>query len=1544
LKRTTLITTLLSCLLLSVGAGSEAATNPEATGRPVLSVEALGGTTSIWVETIGPDGLPRRQSVGETDATVVPRATGGDPAGRARFATWDEDGKRWFAYSRDAGTTWNIGRPLRQSLRLKDAAVDAGEPMPTIPAEFSLPADGRLYLVQFKTTGIPEWRRALDELGATVLNHVPHNAQIVRIDADLLSTVRSLDFVERVEPYHPWYRIERELRDTASAAGGAYERIRLMTFEWGPQAKERVIETTKSLGVQTAGYWPSGHVVEFWASPDQIRALAAHDDVMWIDRWTEPQQDMDLVRQDVGADWTENIFGYCGQGVRGEVMDGGIEDTHPDFDGIIFHGNYGTDSHGTATYGIVFGNGDRDGDGDAKGTGLMPCSSAQGIFADYSEFTDRFTHTQELKDSPYFASFQSNSWGNSPTTLYNSYTQEMDDIIWRLDVAITQSQSNNGNRSSRPQAWAKNIISVGAVRHYETLDTSDDSWNFSGSIGPAADGRIKPDVSHWFDSIYTTAPDAGYTPSFGGTSSATPVTAGVVGLIVQMWSDNVWETDPQGATVFDRQPHASTIRALLINNAQQYDFTGDTHDLTRMHQGWGRPSAQVAHERARNSLVVDEEHLLQLDGVMTHQVAVEAGETELKVTMVYPDPPGTTASDLHRINDVNLQVTSPTGTIYHGNVGLDIGTESTPGGGPNGVDTVENVFVRNPQAGIWDVRIEAVEINQDAHLTTPEDDVAYALVVTGATGVYTSGEGTVRFLNSYGACNATYPIRVRDGNVGAGSVTVEVWSDSEPAAETVVLSETATGSGNFTGEIPTSDVPTGVGDGVLTAGDGDTITVRYVDANDGAGGTNVPREATATTDCSGPTISQVSSSAITDTAANVTWTTDEDANSLVVWDSVTPPTQIETRAGSTTSHTVRLLELTECTDYWFAVSSDDAVGNSTVNDNGGAYFRFTTMNNTDGQVHGCGEGRLVLGADTVSCSSDLPVTVSDHDLNQDPGVVETAQVTFTSTTETTPETVTLIETGPDTGDFFGTIPTGPGEPVAGDGILQASHDDLITGRYDDADDGTGNPAVSTDTALAACLDVEIGTVSVLGITNSQASINWSTPSPTTGHVEWGLTPALGSMVASPTLKTNHGVAIGQFSDCDRVYFRVVATDAYGNSGVADAGGVPFEFNANTIPGVIFRDDFDTDTGWTLEGEWEVDAPQGIGTSPGDPTVPYSGTRVLGHDLTGLGANLGNYEPQTTESAISPVIDASALVNGQLLFERWLNVANGSIAYLEARDAGGTWQTVYSTPSIGGFLESSWNSETFDVSAYADGNANFQIRFRQRSLIAGSSDAGWNVDQFILRDGSLPDLAACGGCIGAPTFAGVVSAIDDDPCADSTVTLGWAAAPAWGSGAAGTYSVYRDTQPDFTPGPGNLVASGVGTTSWTDPSPPSGVMLYYVVRAENDETCGNGPNNSGLTDSNLVYGIARNDTSQSAPGDVGDTLRVEGVGGAHARVSWATTGGAATYRLYRSSTPSGGFVLETETADLSYDDADVIGDGQDWYYLVNAVDACGNEGP
>ena len=698
--------------------------------RPALHIEPVAGGHRISVELAGSEPTLLRVAPG----LALPGPTGWDPRGRAAFVTWEEAGVRWFSATRDGGATWMEARPIETALRLHAGAVEPGRPVPPVPASLSLPSDGRLFLVQFRTIGLPEWRDTLAEAGAEILGFFPFNAHVVRIDPALAGGLAALDIVERVEPYHPAFRLEPELRSWLTTSNGPAEmRIRVTAFEWGPEAKERIRQAAEAEGARVAEFWPSGHVLELWAGRDQLRSLAAHDDVMWIDRWTPREDDMDLVRQDSGANFVETSYGTCGQGVRGEVLDSGFETTHMDFDGILLHGSNSSASHGTSTYGIVFGNGNRDGDGNAQGTGQLVCSS-QGIAADYDFLTDRFAHTQQLKGSPYFASFQTNSWGNSLTTAYNSYSSEMDDIIWRLDVAITQSQSNTGNQSSRPQAWAKNILSIGGIRHYGTLSTSDDAWAGGASIGPAADGRIKPDLNYWYDGIYTTTTGNTYTTGFGGTSAATPEVAGVLGLMVQMWSENVWGTNPQGTTVFERQPHASTIKALAVNNAQQYPFSGTTSDLTRTHQGWGRPSAQIARERAANSLVVDAATPLQLGGTAVYSVDVASGIGELKVTMTYPDPPGTTSSTLHRINDLSLKVTSPSGTIYHGNNGLLAGNYSAAGGSPNTKDTVENVFIASPEAGSWTVQVSAAEINQDAHLATPEADAVFSLVVTGGGG------------------------------------------------------------------------------------------------------------------------------------------------------------------------------------------------------------------------------------------------------------------------------------------------------------------------------------------------------------------------------------------------------------------------------------------------------------------------------------------------------------------------------------------------------------------------------------------------------------------------------------------------------------------------------------------------------------------------------------------------------------------------------------------------------------------------------------------
>jgi hypothetical protein len=105
---------------------------------------------------------------------------------------------------------------------------------------------------------------------------------------------------------------------------------------------------------------------------------------------------------------------------------------------------------------------------------------------------------------------------------------------------------------------------------------------------------------------------------------------------------------------------------------------------------------------------------------------------------------GPTSSLPHRINDLSLRVTSPSGDQYWGNVGLTDDHESETGGSSNTLDTVENVFLSNPEAGTWTIEVIGDEIVEDTHVETPAVDADFSLVASGgveASGCYPDCDG-----------------------------------------------------------------------------------------------------------------------------------------------------------------------------------------------------------------------------------------------------------------------------------------------------------------------------------------------------------------------------------------------------------------------------------------------------------------------------------------------------------------------------------------------------------------------------------------------------------------------------------------------------------------------------------------------------------------------------------------------------------------------------------------------------------------------------------
>lgn len=657
-------------------------------------------------------------------------------------ARWRENGsskgKEFFAFQVDEA--WREPQEADYQLKLRTQTLTPSEESQAIQ-----PKETNTFIVQMKTEAIPAYRDAIEALGAEVIGYIAHYAYIVRLNAADVSALDELTFVRAMIPLKGEFKIAR--RVAAYCNSSTQARSFALTAHRStdlPRLRTAIVQKFGAVPMDS-----SFMTIEAQLPCALVYELAGLDEVQWVDLGAgEIEEDTNAVRIMGGADYLQNLptnapSTYTGIGLRGHVLEG-INPDHEDFAANEFRekpiavDDSRSSPHGQATFGIIFGSGK----GNPNAKGLLP--HAQGLFTNYSVIKKgdpsrkvkgtRYELVKRLIDE-YSVMFQTASWGYEVTEDYTSRSLEMDAIIFDLDLPITQSAGNTGTREMRPQAWAKNIISVGAVHHLNTVDFADDKWadgdQGRGSVGPAKDGRIKPDLVANYDGTLTTSIE-GYTV-FTGTSAATPVVAGYMGLALEMWTNGDF-SNPLAYPVaerFSNRPHASTVKALLINGATQYPFNDPEADLRRAHQGWGFPNVASLFNDRHAIEVIDETVILKpLD---THSQFVEVGEGRpmLAITMVYADPPGKLVSAKAQVNDLDLKVTAPDGTVYWGNWGLKDGNFSQGNGFPDTVDTVENVFINNPQAGTWQVEVIASGVREDAHKETSEVDADFSLVIRG---------------------------------------------------------------------------------------------------------------------------------------------------------------------------------------------------------------------------------------------------------------------------------------------------------------------------------------------------------------------------------------------------------------------------------------------------------------------------------------------------------------------------------------------------------------------------------------------------------------------------------------------------------------------------------------------------------------------------------------------------------------------------------------------------------------------------------------------
>ncbi len=423
------------------------------------------------------------------------------------------------------------------------------------------------------------------------------------------------------------------------------------------------------------------------------------------------------------------------------------------------------------------------------------------------------------------ARLSNNSWGACEADFcnyYNDDTQAVDALVRDADPFTPGNQSmsilfaagNDADIFNAPTVaipgTAKNVITVGLsenVRGTETdrcgvraqdADNAQDVVFFSG-YGPVQDGRAKPDLvapgSHMQgaasqDKLYNGGgvcgtPDRRYFPPgqtlytwSSGTSHSTPVVTGGAALAFQ------WLKTKLGP-----EPSPALVKAFVLNSTSYLNgaFGGDS--LPGAHQGWGLLNVGRMFE-STSRIIYDESPsrvFTQSGGAPFEATGVIADSTkELRVMLVWSDPPGSAVTNAPYVNQLNLEVIVG-GAIYNGN--HFSGQYTTAGGQKDFTNNVQGVRLPAGTTGPIVIRVRPTIIAGDGvpgNFSALDQD--FALVVTN--GLETAIP--VLTVEPAGDVSAGVTVQHADGKTDASliagesaRITVTVRNQSQTTAATI---------------------------------------------------------------------------------------------------------------------------------------------------------------------------------------------------------------------------------------------------------------------------------------------------------------------------------------------------------------------------------------------------------------------------------------------------------------------------------------------------------------------------------------------------------------------------------------------------------------------------------------------------------------------------------------------------------------------------------------------------------------------------------------
>jgi len=696
---------------------------------------------------------------------------------------------------------------------------------------------GGYYIVQFGGIATDEWLDGLRDMGVEILQYVPHNAFFVYASEEAMLRAASHSRVRWAGAFAPEYKISDILRDQIRAArsrtlpqnsvsplemtGDNTSIFDIAVFKRADVNRvARTVSDYYGGRVKRVIDLPNNYfnVVRVELPLDEVLKIANIPDVISIDFYSTPQIEDERAAHIVSGNYTSQTvisgpgynpltqFGVDGTNVTVAVAD----------DGISIPGNGGfyitaantvhgvlrgaaagaTGGHGHINASIIAGDapfGILDPTGHNYGLGVAPKANiinSPFLVSGYSGSALEAYNDTVVTQGPngVKGSITNNSWGNGTNSnVYDSYTAQFDGYVRDTSIdasidpiTIVFSAGNSGPTAlslTRPKT-AKNVIATGNTENVRPelgstgADNMDDLRSTS-SRGPAADGRVKPDIMA--PGTVITGSRAGSCSSVSscfdqnhaystGTSHAAPQIAGAAALFTQFWKNGNGDVNPSPAL----------IKAAVINTAQEMTGTSTGTAIPNGNEGWGRINMKYMLNTGAPMKYINQTAAFTDPGNSTTFTGTVGNAAKpVRVSLVWTDPPGAPNANPALVNNLDLTITIGANT-YKGNVFT--GGVSTTGGSADVINNVENIFL---PAGIaagtsFSITVSATAINGDGILGNADTtDQHFALVAYNFSEASPSAaiSGTVTYGNAIGAPSPRFVSNATVNGAGPSNIS-----------------------------------------------------------------------------------------------------------------------------------------------------------------------------------------------------------------------------------------------------------------------------------------------------------------------------------------------------------------------------------------------------------------------------------------------------------------------------------------------------------------------------------------------------------------------------------------------------------------------------------------------------------------------------------------------------------------------------------------------------------------------------------------------------